>query len=333
MKSYCVFLIFFLAGCSSDLDIMDNHETVPVIYSVINPYDTVHYVRVQRTFKINKKEGWSRLNPDSLQYKNVEVFLHGKVGDSVKWTEKFTETTSGKDDGFFPPGDYQAFKLNHRLPIGFKNPGSKKPEIPDIDSLVLEVRIHDLNLVTRAVTKALDKVKIINYKSRYLIYVFGSYPSVYAITSAGENPSPGGNSAYQQIDFRVHFKEYYPNSMAVKEIFWFTTSGWDENAYFINPGRIFNPMRSLLSKNDSILYRKLDSIDIALMKTSNIFEKYLYIRDYWENTDRPPYTNFDHSYGLFFQMVRDEWTGMLLNRQAMDSLCRASGYRDLKFIY
>ena len=333
MKNYAVFLLFILTGCSSDLEINNGHPAVPVVYAVMNPYDTIQYVRVQKTFTINKKEDWSVLNPDSLQYKDVEVFMYGKAGDSVKWTEKFTETSSDKDDGFFPAGQYQAFVLNHPFPIHVKYTDQKQSGIPDIDSLVLEIRIHDLNLTTRAAVMALRKVKIINYKSRYLIYVFGSYPSVYALTWHGETPVLGGSRPYQQIDFRVHYREYCRNSWAQKEISWMRTTGWDESAYFITPERIFKPMRALLPKSDSIIYRKLDSIDIALLRTSNIFEKYQYIRDYWENTDNPPYTNFDHSYGLFFLLAREEWTGMQLNWQAMDSLCRGEEYKDLKFRY
>ncbi len=326
-------LLLILAGCSSDLEINSGHPDVPVVYAVMNPYDTMHYVRVQRIFTINRKEDWAALNPDSLQFQDVEVFVHGKVGDSVKWTEKFSETESDKDDGFFPAGQYQAFVLNHPFPINIKNPDRDLPGIPDIDSLVLEVRIHDQNLTTRAAVKALQEVKIINYKSRELIYVFGTYPSVYALMWHGETPVLGGSTAYQQIDFRFHYKEYFRSGWAQKEISWMNSKGWDDNAYFITPERIFTPMRTLLPKSDSILYRKLDSIDIALLRTSNIFEKYLYIKDYWENTDNPPYTNFDHSYGLFFLIAREEWTGMQLNRQAMDSLCRGYSYKDLKFRY
>ena len=94
--------------------------------------------------------------------------------------EQFTQIAAAKEEGFFPAGNYQAYKLNHKLPIVLTDPQRGRGS-PDIDSLVLEVRINDMNLITRASAKALDPGEIINYKSRYMIYVFGSFPSVYAL--------------------------------------------------------------------------------------------------------------------------------------------------------
>jgi hypothetical protein len=187
MKPFSFFLLVFVFGCSSDLEINQNHPVMPVIYAIINPYDSVHYVSVQKTFTINTKGDWSNLNADSLQFQDVEVFLLGKKGDSIKWAQQFSKTSSYKDTGLFPSGNYQVFKLHHSLPIVLSNPNQWDYGLPDIDSLILEVRIHELELVTRAAAKVLLPVKIINYKSRNVMYVYGSHPSVFALPSTGES--------------------------------------------------------------------------------------------------------------------------------------------------
>jgi len=76
-----IFLVF--VGCSSDLDIMQDYPTIPVVYAAINPYDSVHYVRVQKTFSIYQKDDISSLNSDSLQFEYVDVSLIGKADDSI----------------------------------------------------------------------------------------------------------------------------------------------------------------------------------------------------------------------------------------------------------
>ena len=81
--------LLVLMGCSSDLQINDNGLPTPVIYSIIDPYDSVNYVRVGKTFKIYSGDDWATLNPDSLMYNEVEVMLHGKKGDQITWTESF----------------------------------------------------------------------------------------------------------------------------------------------------------------------------------------------------------------------------------------------------
>ncbi len=90
-------------------------------------------------------------------------------------------------------------------------------------------------------------------------------------------------------------------------------------------------MTDLLPTNDSVIARRLDSIDIALTTPSRFFNNYWFIKDKWEDTDFPPYTNFDNSYGMFITIARDELTGMMLERQSMDSLCDGYFYKKMKF--
>lgn len=262
MKLKFIYLLVLPWGCSTDLPIVNEHPAVPVIYAQIDPYDTVNYVRVEKTFKINRKEDWGMLNRDSLMYKKVEVCLHGKKGEIITWTEQFKETEAIKDTGFFPPGEYQAFKLDHKLPITIIGGNDRQPGIPDIDSLVLEVRIPEINLVAKAIIKALSPVIILNYKSRYLIYVYPPKPSLFATTYAGEIPASDLEIAYCQIDFTVHFKEYYHDSLVTSQIHWLDNKGWnDEVQYVMDPDKMFNPMMELIPENNSVLYRTLDSID------------------------------------------------------------------------
>ncbi len=55
--------LLIITACSSDLEINSGHPAVPVIWCAMNPYDSVQYVRVQKTFIINHKEDWTNLNP------------------------------------------------------------------------------------------------------------------------------------------------------------------------------------------------------------------------------------------------------------------------------
>jgi hypothetical protein len=332
MKKLVYISLIFLTSCTSDFDIIYDHPSVPVIYCVIDPRDTIHYARVQKTFVINEKEDWNNLNLDSLQYKDVEVNLYGKKENEITWKERFIEAECGKEDGFFPPGEYQYFVIDHKLPIVYRNPDRNYYGFPDTDSLILEIIIHDIGIISRASAKVLKAGKIINYKSPNLIYVYGGKPSVFATPNPGEYfEGKAYSDAYQQIEFKVHYKEHLKDNSSAKEILWSTHNGWDGNAYFITPERLFNPIKLRLSKSDSVLSRTLDSIDIEILKPSRFFNNYWFVRDYWEDSDRPPYTNFDNSYGMFFTITIGKQTGMTLDFQSMDSLCNGYYYREMKF--
>ena len=180
--------------------------------------------------------------------------------------------------------------------------------------------------------KNLEAGKIINYKSPNYIYAYGAKPSVFATPSTGESfDGRAFTHSYRQIEFTIHYKEHYRNSSSVLEISWSTNEGWDGNNYFITPERLFNPIKLRLSKSDSVLSRTLDSIDIEILKPSRFFNNYWFVRDYWEDSDRPPYTNFDNSYGMFFTITIGKQTGMTLDFQSLDSLCNGYYYKEMKF--
>ena len=53
-----IFLMFGFFSCSSEIDILtEEYKTTPVITALINPWDSVHSVRVQKTFLIRDKDG------------------------------------------------------------------------------------------------------------------------------------------------------------------------------------------------------------------------------------------------------------------------------------
>ncbi|MEA1876895.1 MAG: hypothetical protein U9N86_08515 [Bacteroidota bacterium] len=334
MKASFVFLIIiFISGCSSELDIIHETQTVPVVYSLINPYDTVHYVRVQKTFIINKKEDFSTLNVDSMQFEDVEVFLFGKKGNSIKWEEQFSKIAMDKDDGFFPTENFEYFQLDRSLPIVISSVGYLNGGYPDIDTLILQVKIGDLDLITKASVPVLTPGVIIPEPRGTVIYLYGATLSKFAIPIGGESECrPSEENCYRQIEFSVHFKEYYENFYAEKEISWTTNSGWDGgSSYKLTPERLFNRMKMLLPSSDSILTRRLDSIDVAIISPCRAFSEYWFVREYWENSDNPPYTNFDNSYGMFISYKIGKQTGFVLNRQTMDSLCKGYNYKEMKF--
>ncbi|MEA1875450.1 MAG: hypothetical protein U9N86_01175, partial [Bacteroidota bacterium] len=56
----------------------------------------------------------------------------------------------------------------------------------------------------------------------------------------------------------------------------------------ITPTSLFNRILNSLAEDENLLYRKLDSIDIVLMKPNRFFDNYWMVREYWEDSDRPP---------------------------------------------
>lgn len=334
MRTLVSLLLLLLVSCTTEVDIFEEHPSVPVVYAMINPFDSIQTVRVHRTFIINKKSDWNTLNVDSLVYQNVEVNISGKKNDRIKWTEILEKTVIDRDSGFFPSKGFQIYRLNHPLPINL----SKPPEgynlgKPDIDSLVLEVHVPDQNLTTRAAAPVLEPFRMAMMPAGPTIYLYNEKTTFFVLPGGGEDCDPSRDFCYGQIEFRVHYKDYLENTVEEQEIHWITHEGWEFETleYPMTPERIFNRMKLLIPDREEVITRRLDSIDVQIIVPSKCFSDWWDVKDYWDMSDNPPFTNFDHSYGLFFTYKIGKKTGLILESRAMDTLCQGYLYKKLKF--
>ncbi len=148
-----VSVAIIFCGCSSDIDILTpDYKTVPVITSLINPWDSIHSVRVQKTFLIRDKDGAKLQDSDSLFFDNVEVSMSGIRNDKEIFSFDFHKKFIDKDTGRFTTNDHHVFQLNRKLklPINLPNQDGDSFGNPDMDYLLLLIKIHDLDtLISR----------------------------------------------------------------------------------------------------------------------------------------------------------------------------------------
>lgn len=96
-------LLLTFCSCSVDLDVhTPDSDPIPVVYALIDPMDSVHYIRLQRSFASTDDPAFSVNNPDSLYFDDplVEVLLVGSGGDTIR-VEPVRDTLLTKDPGLF----------------------------------------------------------------------------------------------------------------------------------------------------------------------------------------------------------------------------------------
>ena len=322
-----VFCTNMFGSCSTDLDVWDEQSSKPIIYALINPQDTVHYVRVQRTFMARSQEEWLSFNTDSLYFNDVEVYLFGRKKGESKWVRQFSETIEQKEDGFFPTESHRVFRLDSMLPVQYKD-----GVFPDVDSLKLEVWVRDLDLVATSYAKVMKAGQVDGLYRQ--IGLYGEEPIKVSITGGTdyECNEKGPNPCYHDIEFWVHITEHTKNASFPVSINWKTHQGWDYGLYVLTPERIFNRLRMTLSKHDSILARSFDSIDVAITIPSKAFHDFWAVRKNSDQTDIV-LQSIDQGLGLFATLRSAKKTGLGLDRQTMDSLCYGYWYKEMKFRY
>ena len=51
-----ILLLFpFYYSCEDDIEVFSGEESVPIVYCLLNPYDTVQYVRISRTVCLQQR--------------------------------------------------------------------------------------------------------------------------------------------------------------------------------------------------------------------------------------------------------------------------------------
>jgi hypothetical protein len=78
MRIFSLFLLlsFALVSCDEDFDITREWKDVPIVYAILSPQDSIHYVRLEKAFLDPKKNALEMaLEPDSLYYKNATVAI------------------------------------------------------------------------------------------------------------------------------------------------------------------------------------------------------------------------------------------------------------------
>jgi len=113
--------LIVLPNCSDQVDIQIRpFATVPIIYAIFDPVDTIHYVRVERMFSGDKPPDITAENTDSLYFKQAEVLVHlTTLTDSVlppilaEWIP-FAE----KQCGYFASNGHGLYRFTKTLQSG-----------------------------------------------------------------------------------------------------------------------------------------------------------------------------------------------------------------------
>ena len=69
-------LLLILSACDNELDLIEEWKDIPIVYGIVDPSDTAHYIRVEKAFVDAEVSGADlALFADSLYYEGMEVQL------------------------------------------------------------------------------------------------------------------------------------------------------------------------------------------------------------------------------------------------------------------
>ncbi|MBC8172896.1 MAG: DUF4249 family protein [Chitinophagales bacterium] len=196
-------LAFFFQRCTTDFDLNADYKETPVIYALLSPNDTIHYIRINRAFLSDETNAVTLAqDPNEIYYGDeltvvIEALSSGLVVDSYI-VERVNGDTLGmpkNNDGIFASAPNILYRF-------------KAPLVP-FYSYKITVNNTETGINAYAETPVIDTFKIKRPDDESI------FP--FAVTFSSFTPfqfrwQSGQDAKFYDLSLRVHYREriYHP---------------------------------------------------------------------------------------------------------------------------
>ena len=213
LKSSVLLMLIGLltSGCKEDPEIqMDGFHTKPVVYGIIETFDSIHYIKLGRFFSGNTDPSRSAGIKDSiyLDKVNLKVTLSDSSGVSVDVPVE-RMLISDKNPGIFNSGDYEAYLFKRKLVLG-EAPFYHLP----FEKISIEVKAPGLPVAEAVTSILLPPVIWSPLSAQQFIYLVPDSPM--RILWSG--------SAYNEIHVSFNVIQEYPDYTMVQPFYFKKTT-------------------------------------------------------------------------------------------------------------
>lgn len=333
MKKY-IYLALLLPiisfnSCKTDFDVNANWKDIAVVYCLLNPNDTVHYVKLNKAFLGEEDAYLMAAESDSLFYSSAEVRLERYKNDLLQETILFEPTTEiPKEEGIFANDNNLIYKSNavlnkdgeYRLRI---NVPEKNEEISSktklitglqVNNPVTYIKVNFANTSSQFVTKWKSSENARLYEITVYFYYYeikpGQDPELKVIswvqpTKTSSN-TLGGEDMKQEINGSSFFSYLY-NQIT-------SEPGWD------NP-EITRVVRKRAFDFEFLLGGEELNTFIEVTRPSNGIVQ-----------EKPAYTNINNGIGVFSCRFDYTVANLEVAQMTIDSLNAGIITKDLGFM-
>lgn len=305
--SLLLLLIIGLSACSNDFDLIDSKNEIPVVYGVLSPFDTAHYIRIERAFADENKSAIELAqNIDSLYYNDVDVQLIRKR-DNATYTLKRVD---GNKEGYKRESGPFINEPNYLYKIKASDINLEKNQV-----YKLVIKRKDGSIITEAETLVLPQMSFIENRT-----LFGFPPKFNANTAFTVAWSTDGSIENSKMfDIQMLFKiRETPKDGSPEQVIDLT---WNIVKNYVPSGNnlivgsntaiyrtdateplAFYKFLALQFANSKPATRKIESIQIKVTGVGNELYSYYTIGNI--NTGitgtevTPTYTNIKNGYGV-----------------------------------
>lgn len=328
--SILLITIGFIYSCSTDFDVDADWKDITIVYGLLNPADSVQYIKVNKAF-LGKADAYQMAQcSDSLNYSNVNVILEKIKKGKVVTTITLEKTILPKVDGIFSTNDNIVYKTNARLL-------STSDDIEDIE-YALRIFIPQNGKNIESKTSLVDNLRISSLQ-KYISFTHSeNEPNCVVKFETAKN------AKLYELSLSIHFIEYnsetgsktyrtldWPQPLLTSE----TNSGMEKLEFDINKQSFFRFMASKLTVSPSIKRVAIKrAVDLNFIVGGEDLNTYIEVNSP-SNTivqEKPAYTNITNGIGLFSCRYDTTVAGKQFSDDTLDSLSLGPITRELNFV-
>lgn len=284
---------FFWFSCDKEVDLLAEYEDIPIVYGLINPGDSVSYIRIEKAFLTDGDIFESAAIPDSNLYPyKLDVRMYS---DNMSITFD-TMTIHDKEDGVFYAPDMQVYyAVTNDL-------------LNDNDVYYLEIKNAVTGKIITSSTTLIDASRIkFDYPNLNIAFARGLGDDDFVDKEIDFNSIIGGRT--YQLNIRFHYSEYNIESgdSTLHHIDWIlptvVSNYLDGGDYISFPyqGRNFysNLLENIPYKEN--IERYSGKVELIISVADETLNVYLDINKPSTSLviDRPSFTNIENGYGIF----------------------------------
>lgn len=299
MKSLFYILFSLLAitffSCSTDVDLNDDWQDNTIVFGLLNTTDTVHYIRIGKSFLGDENAYVMATHSDSIQYSDtLEVKVERWLNNNLLETINFYATDPYevlKDTGIFAADNYFVYKSTANL-------------IPE-GEYRLSIYIPSLDKTVRSSTYLIEKIDFKGYTSN-LFFGKVHFASDDEIKLEWTTPK---HARLFNVTLVFHYSEVTNLKDTVKKsISWslqakisISADGGENMKYPITRVDFYKFVATKLDEIPVNVRRIAGKVDFILDIGSDDFKLYYDINQPATGIvqERPIFTNIDNGIGIF----------------------------------
>jgi len=324
-RGILVFMILLgFASCANDLVVMAPYTGMPVVYCILNQKDSVHYLRLEKSFLGEDNAYEMARQTDSIYYPGATVFLERWADGEMKEQLAMLRVQNPvRDSGIFtndPNYLYQSTALirgntEYRLNISIPSTGTK----------------------VTATTHTVNDFKVVkpeSYKKNLPFSSYDNYQTVEWITTPF--------TRVYHLMIRFHYLEVKNSDTLNLTVNWNigqfisqSTKGGELMTAEILQRNFYKWLGNKIEKPSPDIQRLADKKAIDFVFTVGGDEIYTFMEIYKEDSgilkEKPVFTNIVNGIGLFSSRFEQSVIGKSLSDHSIDSLAYGIYTKNLRF--